>query len=72
MRLLLRSFPAPVARQEILTTAWPHREDGRVLDTRMHRLRNRIAPLGLTIHTVRSRGFMLDLTPAEPDDLSDS
>jgi DNA-binding winged helix-turn-helix (wHTH) protein len=73
MRLLLRSFRSPVSRKEILTTAWPERrDDGRVLDTRMHRLRNRIAPLGLTIHTVRRRGFMLDFTPADPDDLPDT
>jgi DNA-binding winged helix-turn-helix (wHTH) protein len=72
MRRLLQSFGSPVSRQEILSTTWPGgTRDGKVLDTRMHRLRQRIAPLGLTIHTVRRRGFMLDMTPVD-DDLSHS
>jgi len=68
MRLLLRSLGSAVGRQEVLTAAWPEgTRSARVLDTHMHRLRNRIAPLGLTIYTVRRRGFMLDLSSADPD-----
>ena len=65
MRLLVRSLGSAVGRQDVLTAAWPDgTRSARVLDTHMHRLRNRIAPLGLTIYTVRRRGFMLDLTPS--------
>jgi two-component system OmpR family response regulator len=69
MRSLLDSFRTTVGRDDVRAAAWPDgSRSGRVLDTHMHRLRNRIAPLGLTIHTVRRRGFVLDFTPADADD----
>jgi hypothetical protein len=64
VRRLLDSFGTTVARADLMSAAWP---DGgrspRVLDTKIHRVRNRLAPLGLAIHTVRRRGFVLDARP---------
>jgi DNA-binding winged helix-turn-helix (wHTH) protein len=40
---------------------WPGSAPGRnVLDVHVLRLRRRLAPLGLAIRTVRSRGYMLE------------
>lgn len=38
----------------------------RALDSRIHTLRGRIAPLGLTIHTIRGHGFLLAAEPPPP------
>jgi hypothetical protein len=35
--------------------------DGRLVDSTMRRLRRRVRPLGVTIHTVRGTGFLLDV-----------
>ena len=65
VRRLLDSFGSTVAREELIAEAWPDGGRGpRALDTKIHRLRNRLAPLGLAIHTVRRRGFVLDARPA--------
>lgn len=32
---------------------------GRALDSRIHSLRHRLGPLGLAVHTIRGRGFLL-------------
>jgi hypothetical protein len=63
---LLRDADSVVAREALLDAGWPHRRagdasaDGRVLDGRIKLLRRRVAPLGLTIHTVRGVGFLLE------------
>lgn len=42
------------------------RKSERALDSRIHTLRTRIAPMGLTIHTIRGRGFLLAVEPDPP------
>jgi DNA-binding winged helix-turn-helix (wHTH) protein len=64
VRRLLDSFGTTVSRSDLVAEAWPDGGRGpRALDTKIHRLRNRLAPLGLAIHTVRCRGFVLDARP---------
>jgi len=64
VRRLLDSFGTTVARDDLIAEAWPDGGRGpRAIDTKIHRLRNRLAPLGLAIHTVRRRGFVLDARP---------
>jgi DNA-binding response OmpR family regulator len=42
---------------------WPDGAPGRnALDVHVLRLRRRVAPLGLAIRTVRSRGYLLEST----------
>ncbi len=54
-----------VGRTELVRLIWDDdRRNDRAIDSRVHTLRARIAPLGLTIHTIRGRGFLL---AAEPD-----
>lgn len=61
VRPLLASFGTVVSREELYATAWPEGDRGpRALDARMVRLRRRIAPLGLTLRSVRRRGFVLE------------
>lgn len=60
---LLREHPGEVVRREVLTAAgWPDGlpADERAVDGVVKRLRRRIAPLGVTIHTVAGTGFLLD------------
>ena len=56
-----------VVRREVLARAvWPEGPpaEPRAVDGVVKRLRRRIGPLGLVIHTVTGRGFLLDLPPA--------
>jgi hypothetical protein len=51
-----------VLSRRILAAAWPSGvRDIRTVDTYVGRLRSRIDPLGLVIHTVRSRGYFLEI-----------
>jgi DNA-binding winged helix-turn-helix (wHTH) protein len=67
--LLDRLGQAPeevVGRVELAEAAWgtdPHRPGS--LDARIHTLRKRIAPLGLTIHAIRGHGFLLAAEPTQ-------
>lgn len=64
---LLREVDGVVAREVLLEAGWPERRSGdaavdaRALDGRIKLLRRRLAPLGLTIHTVRGVGFLLQV-----------
>jgi DNA-binding response OmpR family regulator len=64
---LLGRFGAVVSRENLARAGWPEGAPGRnALDVHVLRLRRRIAPLGLVIRTVRSRGYLLEngaLTP---------
>jgi hypothetical protein len=61
MSALLDRFGAVVSRDNLSRTGWPMGAPGRnALDVHMLRLRRRIAPLGLAIRTVRSRGYLLE------------
>ena len=63
---LVARFGAVVGRDTLRRSVWPGSTPGRnVLDVHVLRLRRRLAPLGLAIRTVRSRGYMLER--AEPD-----
>jgi DNA-binding response OmpR family regulator len=58
---LVDRFGAVVGRDDLTAAAWPEAGTERnVLDVRILRLRRRIEPVGLGVHTVRSRGYLLD------------
>ena len=58
---LVGRFGAVVGRDTLRRSVWPGSAPGRnVLDVHVLRLRRRLAPLGLVIRTVRSRGYMLE------------
>ena len=65
---LVERFGAVVGRDVLARRAWPDGAPTRnALDVHMLRLRRRIAPLGLEVRTVRSRGYLLQaLEPAAP------
>jgi DNA-binding response OmpR family regulator len=51
-----------VSRSDLNAILWPDAADTKQLDVLMLRLRKRLTPIGLTIHTIRSRGFLLEPT----------
>jgi len=58
---LLEHFGALVERDELLTAAWPDAHPtSNQLDVHILRLRRRLEPTGLTLRTLRSRGYSLD------------
>jgi DNA-binding response OmpR family regulator len=64
---LAERMGAVVGRGRLLEAAWPDGEpDRNLLDVRILRLRRRLAPLGLVIRTVRSRGYLMERDTAEP------
>lgn len=59
-RALLDRLGAVVTREALARAGWPTGSPGRnALDVHVLRLRRRLAPLRMTIHTVRSRGYLL-------------
>jgi two-component system OmpR family response regulator len=59
-RAMLDRFGAVVPRDVLAARAWPDGAPTRnALDVHVLRLRRRLAPLGLEIRTVRSRGYLL-------------
>jgi hypothetical protein len=63
MRPLIARIGAVVSRRELIRAAWPGGAPAaRALDGRLAQLRERIAPLGLDLHSVRQRGLMLECT----------
>ena len=66
MAVLLDRYRAVVSREALARAGWPDGIPGRnVLDVHIVRLRRRLAPLGLSIQTVRSRGYLLEQGQAE-------
>lgn len=58
---LLDRFEAVVSRESLERAGWPDGIASRnALDAYIVRLRRRLAPLGLVIRTVRSRGYLLE------------
>ncbi len=58
--VLLERFASVVSREGLGRAGWPDGPPGRnALDVHMVRLRRRVQPLGLTIRTVRGRGYLL-------------
>jgi DNA-binding response OmpR family regulator len=61
MTALLERIGAVASRDSIGRAGWPSGMPGRnALDVHMLRLRRRVAPLQLSIRTVRSRGYLLE------------
>lgn len=61
MSALLERLGAVVTRDALSRAGWPEGAPGRnALDVHVLRLRRRVAPLGLVIRTVRSRGYLLE------------
>ena len=57
---LVERFGAVVGRETLARRAWPGGAPTRnALDVHVLRLRRRIAPLGLELRTVRSRGYLM-------------
>ena|SRR2546426_5519029 len=53
-----------VVRRSEFAVVWPHGMPApRAVDGRLVLLRERIAPLGLGIRSVRARGFLLEVEP---------
>jgi DNA-binding response OmpR family regulator len=63
---LLARPNAVVTRQALIESGWPPQGEGRpnprrnTLDAHMLRLRQRLPAVGLTVRTIRSRGYMLE------------
>jgi DNA-binding response OmpR family regulator len=58
---LLDRFGGVVSRDALARSGWPDGAPGRnALDVHVLRMRRRLAPLGLVIRTVRSRGYLLE------------
>ncbi|HEY8338703.1 MAG TPA: winged helix-turn-helix domain-containing protein [Egibacteraceae bacterium] len=67
-RTLLERFGSVVDRETLIRRAWKGEVRGRnALDVHILRLRRRVAPLGLEIRTVRSRGYLLQAAPRQVD-----
>ncbi len=64
---LLDRMGTVVSRDVLSTAGWPEGAPGRnALDVHVLRLRRRLAPLEMTIHTVRSRGYLLTMSSSRP------
>jgi hypothetical protein len=62
-RALLDRLGTVVTRDALAQAGWPDGAPGRnALDVHVLRLRRRLAPLHMTIHTVRSRGYLLAMS----------
>ena len=58
---LVNRYGAVVPRSAMFAAGWPGESPHRnVLDVHLLRLRRRLAPLGLTVKTVRARGYLLE------------
>jgi DNA-binding response OmpR family regulator len=54
-----------VSRDALARAGWPDGAPGRnALDVHVLRLRRRLVPVGLVIRTVRSRGYLLEVSDA--------
>lgn len=58
---LVERFGLVVSREALSRAGWPGTATGRnALDVHILRLRRRIQPIGLSIRTVRSRGYLME------------
>src|SRR5829696_4184368 len=63
---LLERIGAVVSRDALARAGWPDGAPGRnALDVHVLRLRRRLSPVGLVIRTVRSRGYLLELSASD-------
>jgi len=57
---LVAAYGNVVSRRALVAAIWPDDDRrSRALDPHVHRLRNRLRTLGLDVHTIRGRGFVL-------------
>lgn len=63
---LLASPGAVARRNDLVAATWPDGppSDPRALDVRVKVVRKRLAELGLRIHTVATKGYLLEVLPA--------
>src|SRR3954451_7062784 len=67
-RAMVERFGAVVGRETLARRAWPTGAPTRnALDVHMLRLRRRIAPLGVEVRTVRSRGYLMQAAQPRAD-----
>jgi len=60
-RVLVEQFRSVILRDDLTKAGWPAEAPGRnALDVHILRLRRRIESLGLSVRTVRSRGYLLE------------
>src|SRR4051812_4180857 len=65
VRTLLDHFGEPVSRAQLEAAVWPEGgRDAHTIHIHIHRLRPRLAELGLVIHTLRGRGFLFETARA--------
>ena len=63
-RALVDRFGAVVGREALAKAGWPEGAPGRnALDVHVLRLRRRLTTVGLSIKTVRSRGYLMEANP---------
>lgn len=64
---LVERFGAVAGREALLRAGWARDTPSRnALDVHVLRLRRRVAPLGLAIRTIRSRGYLMEPVSAVP------
>jgi len=56
---LIENFGNAVAEQDLLTSAWHEGGNEQTLRVHMSRLRRRLAPIGLTITSIRAYGYVM-------------
>ena len=62
MGALLANGRSVVSRDNLVSAGWGDEEPERnTVDVAMARLRKKVEPVGITIRTIRSRGFLLEL-----------
>jgi DNA-binding winged helix-turn-helix (wHTH) protein len=67
LRLFLARWGRMVPRASLAEAVWPSSPSNtRALNTLVGRLRKRLEPLGLTIETIRARGFLMAARHPEP------
>jgi DNA-binding response OmpR family regulator len=71
-RVLIERFGRVVGHDRLVSAAWPDGIGTRnTLDVRILRLRRRLASLGLSIRTVRARGYLLERSEPAASSVSD-
>lgn len=70
--VLLERQGAVVSRETLVRTGWPSGTNARnTLDVHLVRLRRRLGAVGLAIHTVRSRGYLLEVSGCCQQEVND-
>lgn len=71
--ILLERMGAVVSRDTLARIGWPAGTKARnTLDVHVVRLRRRLGSVGLAIHTVRSRGYLLELSGSREQDVQEA